>query len=300
MTARDSTRHQLYRHFNSEGQLLYVGISLSAVARLSQHKNSDGSCWYDDVASMTIENHSDRYELEQAEKQAIKDEKPLHNVMHNNAKNKRKPTLPKTDEGKQILQFLYSFPEGEKASEFDIRTYVHIDYNIYKYQLSRKDSQHIGSSDHAFESVMMKLAYMRFIYPIDWKIHAKIPDGWYGKYYKKYRLNKYGRRVVEELSGTESMPLVLDTMYRLKYRDKKKTYNQMMKSAKQTPIEIDCKELGPKGGRRAYKMDIGKTWKSAVYSQEYLPTGYASDSGKKYYMNRDYYYKPAAIKGGKA
>ena len=35
---------QLYRHFDCDGVLLYVGISLSTVARLCEHKHS--SKWY--------------------------------------------------------------------------------------------------------------------------------------------------------------------------------------------------------------------------------------------------------------
>lgn len=43
----------LYRHFNKAGELLYVGISLSAVVRLSGHRNESG--WYDEIKTVTIE-----------------------------------------------------------------------------------------------------------------------------------------------------------------------------------------------------------------------------------------------------
>ena len=72
--------HQLYRHWDAEERLLYVGISLSAVGRLSQHRKT--ALWYERIAKVTIENFNSREELEAAEKEAIKREKPLHNIKH--------------------------------------------------------------------------------------------------------------------------------------------------------------------------------------------------------------------------
>jgi len=72
---------QLYRHYDGEGQLLYVGISLSAVARLSAHKSRSG--WYQDIARVEIENYESREEAEAAEVEAIQEERPLHNRSHN-------------------------------------------------------------------------------------------------------------------------------------------------------------------------------------------------------------------------
>lgn len=74
----DST--QLYRHFNKDGALLYVGISLSALQRLSQHGN--GSEWFDHIAHVTIENFPNRIAAERAEKKAIQTERPTHNIAH--------------------------------------------------------------------------------------------------------------------------------------------------------------------------------------------------------------------------
>ena len=68
---------ELYRHFDSNGVLLYVGISASAIKRFKDHKN--GSHWSSRVASITIERYETRQEAEQAETNAIVLEKPLHN-----------------------------------------------------------------------------------------------------------------------------------------------------------------------------------------------------------------------------
>ena len=69
---------QLYRHYDCDGRLLYVGISLSAVARLSQHK--DSSHWYYQIARIEIETHQTRGEAMAAEALAIAVERPAHNV----------------------------------------------------------------------------------------------------------------------------------------------------------------------------------------------------------------------------
>jgi phage-related minor tail protein len=74
---RKKGKTALYRHFDKDGQLLYVGISLSHVARLAQHR--DGSPWYEDIAHVTIEWHKTRVEAELAETKAIGREAPKYN-----------------------------------------------------------------------------------------------------------------------------------------------------------------------------------------------------------------------------
>lgn len=71
---------ELYRHYDRDGRLLYVGISLSTFARLRQHK--DKSPWFDDVAAITIERFRTRAEAAKAECKAIKLEKPKWNAVH--------------------------------------------------------------------------------------------------------------------------------------------------------------------------------------------------------------------------
>lgn len=72
---------QLYRYYDDQGCLLYVGISLSAVKRASQHKSE--SHWYCQAATITIENCKTRIEAEKKEIAAIRKEMPKYNVVHN-------------------------------------------------------------------------------------------------------------------------------------------------------------------------------------------------------------------------
>lgn len=70
---------ELYRHFDKEGQLLYVGISFRAVERLMKgHKNN--AHWFDQVARIEIERFPSRSEALQAEKAAISKDQPKYNI----------------------------------------------------------------------------------------------------------------------------------------------------------------------------------------------------------------------------
>lgn len=69
---------QLYRHFDCDGSLLYVGISYSAYARAVSHRSTSG--WADKIVRIEIEHFPDRKDAEDAEIKAIRIEKPLHNL----------------------------------------------------------------------------------------------------------------------------------------------------------------------------------------------------------------------------
>lgn len=76
-----ASRTALYRFFDADGDLLYVGISLNPWTRWKQHKSVKD--WAEDVASSTIEWHDTREEALDAERLAIIDERPRYNVVHN-------------------------------------------------------------------------------------------------------------------------------------------------------------------------------------------------------------------------
>lgn len=82
------TRTALYRFFDCNDDLLYVGISLSPLNRWAQHKADKP--WIEDVASTTIDWHDTRAEALEAERRAIIEEHPLYNVTHNTGR----PTPP--------------------------------------------------------------------------------------------------------------------------------------------------------------------------------------------------------------
>lgn len=87
-SVRDSPRsHDLYRFYDADDRLLYVGISLNAAQRASQHKVEKP--WWDDVRRMDVEHLGlmTRSEAEMVERGVIVDERPLHNIAHNTHRN---------------------------------------------------------------------------------------------------------------------------------------------------------------------------------------------------------------------
>lgn len=72
----------LYRFYDSDDRLLYVGISLHAATRASQHRSE--KAWWPNVVRMDVERLPDRQAAQAAELAAIRGEKPLHNVVGNN------------------------------------------------------------------------------------------------------------------------------------------------------------------------------------------------------------------------
>jgi hypothetical protein len=74
----------LYRFYDTTDQLLYVGISIHAAQRAGQHRHA--SPWWSDAVRMEVERYPDRSSAEDAERRAIINEHPLHNVVHNRSR----------------------------------------------------------------------------------------------------------------------------------------------------------------------------------------------------------------------
>ena len=70
----------LYRHFDAEGRLLYVGVAANPLRRLAQHEKH--AAWFGAVAEIKIEWFASRPKALRAELSAIGKEQPLHNVVH--------------------------------------------------------------------------------------------------------------------------------------------------------------------------------------------------------------------------
>ncbi len=78
----DEQTTDLYRFHDADGALLYVGISVSAIQRMANHKHDKG--WWSEVAAMSVEKvRGGRREALEAERTAIRAEHPKYNVVHN-------------------------------------------------------------------------------------------------------------------------------------------------------------------------------------------------------------------------
>lgn len=89
------TRHALYRFYDADGQLLYVGITADPGSRWRKHAHDKP--WWHDVANITIETHPTRADVLEAERAAILTEKPRHNIVHNRGTSEQPRPVPQLD-----------------------------------------------------------------------------------------------------------------------------------------------------------------------------------------------------------
>jgi len=128
---------QLYRHFDAENNLMYVGISLNVFQRLSQHR--DHSRWFGNIKRVEIEHFETREKAIIAEKNAIKTENPKFNI------NSKKTAKEINDEEKLVerqKQFLKSFVEHKLAYKLN-------DVKISLYMTANEINKHIDAGNLA-------------------------------------------------------------------------------------------------------------------------------------------------------
>lgn len=81
MVAEMTITHILYRFFDDQKNLLYIGITSDPATRFKQH-SSHKTRWHT-VATITLEHYPTRSDVEAAELHAIATEHPLHNIRGN-------------------------------------------------------------------------------------------------------------------------------------------------------------------------------------------------------------------------
>ena len=78
------SKQTLYRFYDGNDELLYVGITKFFEPRLKQHyRNAE---WFFDTAFVRLEHFATRQEVEMAESYAIKNENPRYNIAKNPGK----------------------------------------------------------------------------------------------------------------------------------------------------------------------------------------------------------------------
>lgn len=70
----------LYRLYDADDVLLYVGVTYNPKARFTQHR--DTKSWWPQVARTEFQWFPSRSEAEAAERELIEAEAPPHNVLH--------------------------------------------------------------------------------------------------------------------------------------------------------------------------------------------------------------------------
>lgn len=68
----------LYRMFDADGSLLYVGITVHVGGRFDHHRRNKP--WWTDVARIELQHFPDRGSVEDAERDAVVSERPRYNI----------------------------------------------------------------------------------------------------------------------------------------------------------------------------------------------------------------------------
>lgn len=103
------TKTSLYRHYSADEELLYIGISVSALSRLGQHEKH--APWFDLISRVTVEHFETRDEALEAERLAIQTENPTHNKHH------KLPENPTRFEAEELVARVVSFKPFYKVAE---------------------------------------------------------------------------------------------------------------------------------------------------------------------------------------
>lgn len=97
----------MYRFFDREGSLLYIGITNKVGRRL--HEHNDRKPWFTDVVRAEFDHYPDRGSVVIAERNAIRSEHPRYNIQHN-----RRSGAPDLAPGQH--EFWHAYPEYEFRS----------------------------------------------------------------------------------------------------------------------------------------------------------------------------------------
>lgn len=84
----DERTYYLYRHFDAGDELLYVGISCSPLNRTAEHSRK--AKWFREIKIIKIEMYETREAVAFAEKEAIKKEQPIYNIIYGGGITKKK------------------------------------------------------------------------------------------------------------------------------------------------------------------------------------------------------------------
>ena len=109
----------LYRHYDKDGKLLYIGKSNSFFQRFSQHKAN--SFWFEQIYNVTIDHFEIVFDLDYAERKAIEEEKPLYNLYLKSLKIKVLPKISSIFPLCKESQILYFLRLNIEKIEFELK-----------------------------------------------------------------------------------------------------------------------------------------------------------------------------------
>lgn len=98
--------HTLYRFFNSESELLYIGITCQPGLRFKQHRRDKS--WWHEVARIELEQFASRAELVEAEQRAVPAENPKYNIQLREPRVNHRPGFTKLESKRLVGMYFHS------------------------------------------------------------------------------------------------------------------------------------------------------------------------------------------------
>jgi hypothetical protein len=112
---------QLYRHYGADGELQYIGISLSAPQRLVQHRGR--AHWFDQIVRVEMQSFATRHEAAAAEKAAIEREAPKYNIQFSKEQAKDRALARAYQKGyREVMEELNPVVQNVKRDKQAIET----------------------------------------------------------------------------------------------------------------------------------------------------------------------------------
>lgn len=111
----------LYRHFNADGALLYVGMSAAPAQRMTHHASN--SAWGREIATVELQWFDSKREALEAERQAIETEAPEYNCQHGLRKRGATPRKFSGHDNSELIATIETHlaQTGEPATTFSYR-----------------------------------------------------------------------------------------------------------------------------------------------------------------------------------
>lgn len=119
-TVTEDQATAVYRFFDADGALLYVGLTCNPGKRWEQH--SAEKLWWSDVAEVTVEQHPNRAAADHAETVAIQAENPRYNIRKRGTKGRRRRPIPYAvdDERRPYSQRRWRFRGLQYGCEWEV------------------------------------------------------------------------------------------------------------------------------------------------------------------------------------
>jgi len=164
----DHQQHALYRFYDTDGGLLYVGITSNPGNRFSQHQQTKD--WWPEVRGISVEWYGTRGQVAAAETRAIAIENPLRNIQRPSLPgNHARPTRTAPHQPMPLVWIC----DACRKPVTDKTGYIHANY----YAFGQVEAAHREFDEaHRGEFAVNLGEFMKLPDPARWMVHHQTCD----------------------------------------------------------------------------------------------------------------------------